>query len=1007
MRNHWIARIGLSLSLCAFTAAPALTQAVDPPKPIVPKKLFPEGEDHFEKMTSMARLAWVVAKARGTQPNQGRGRSFRYALAYDPNLKPDACAAGDQDCTEEGFQDGPGATQSEMAIAIDPTGAHLVVGFNDFRGFTNPQSVSGFAYSDNGGATFTDGGQLPVTSNGSIGATLFPQVDGDPDIKFVPGGAGCQFIYTSIMAVGLPKASAPVFTGAAQTMSVHRSIDCGHTWSGPFEILPATNPTGVLSGTSARDASDKEFIDVDPDTGRVMLAWSNFTATSVIPGGVQIGTTFSDDIMSATPPTWSARVVLNPGASTFDTGSVPRFAGNGSNNVYVFWATSSNTTGLGNTRVAVSTDNGASFGASAALNGSDFFPADQILGDDRIHSFPIAAVDNSGGANQGNVYVVYGSNNNLDGADIAFHRSTNGGASFSSAILLNARPGSDRSQWFPAVTVDPNTGRVSVMYDDQGIAASGDLMQMTWMYSDDGGVTWSKPSPLTRPFHAGYGNDTSQPNLGDYNAVTARNGTLYAAFTAVPNVVGFNDGQPTSFIGYPTFLGNAVAGGTAASPGFAKVTAAKAALDLGAIAFTESGGNGFIDAGDQVRMTLPLRNYVTNATIGTVTYSGIGATLSTTTPGVTFQRAASAYPNVAPGTTQSNSLVYIFTLSPSFVPGTKIDFSLAVTTGQGSTTLLFTQNTGTPVTTTVFSENFNGVSAGSLPAGWVAIHVGGIPTVPWTTNGTFCGTASNGLFHINANDTTSTNRTRFERVSSPNITIPPDAQYVTINFDICYDTEDEPALNILGYDGADLRITDFTAGHFARANFADALAESFTTGSSQQYPKHAPRSGNTNYFQDISMWSGDSGGFKHVAMRFNGMAGDTIQLRPDYTQDSFGTCSDVRPGHSCGVLIDNIVVAAVVTKSDELSTVTLRPVAGQPGVYTGTVTSQAIAPAGGITVNLSSNFPGQTTMPASVVIPAGSQTSAGFTVTITQHGATVIITGTGPSNARSAAVLLP
>uniref|UniRef100_Q029Z0 Glycosyl hydrolase, BNR repeat-containing protein n=1 Tax=Solibacter usitatus (strain Ellin6076) TaxID=234267 RepID=Q029Z0_SOLUE len=1004
MRNQWIARIGLSMSLFVFTAAPILAQEADAPKLVLPKKQA-EGEDHFEKMTPMARLAWKVAKARAGQPNFGRGRSFK--ADYDPTLKPDICAQGDEDCGQEGFQDGPGSTQSEMSIAVDTSGQHIVVGFNDFRGFTNPQSVSGFAYSDNGGITFTDGGQLPVTSNGSISGTLYPQVDGDPDIKFVPGGAGCQFIYASIMVVGLPKASAPAFTGTAQTMSIHRSTDCGHTWSGPYEVLPATNPTGVLSGLNARDAADKEFIDVDPDTGRVLLSWSNFTAASVIPGGVQISTTFSDNIMSATPPTWSPGVVLNSGAATFDTGSVPRFAGNGSPNVYVFWATSSNSTGLGNTRVAVSTNNGVSFGPSVALNAGDFFAADYILGDDRIHSFPIAAVDNSSGASHGNVYVVYGVNNNHDGGDIAFHRSTNGGATFSAPVLLNARPGGDRSQWFPVVVTDPNTGRVSVMYDDQGNATSGDLMQMTWMYSDDGGVTWSKPSPLTRPFHAGYGNDTSQPNLGDYNALAARNGTVYAAFTAVPNVVGFNDGQPNSGIGYPSFLGNTIPGGTAPAPGFGKVTAAKAALDLMPITFTESGGNGFIDAGDQVRMTIPLRNYVTNAAIGTVTYTGVNATLSTTAPGVTFQRAASTYPDIAPGTSQSNALVYILTLSPSFVPGTKIDFSLSVSTAQGNTALLFTQDTGTPVPTTVFSENFNGVSAGTLPAGWATIHVGGTPTVNWTTSSSFCGTASNGLFHVNANDTTASNRTRFERVSSPNITIPANAQFVTIDFDICYDLEDEPAFNILGYDGADLRITDFTAGHFARANFVEALADTFTTGTSLHYPKHLPRNSNTNYFQDISAWSGDSGGFKHVSMRFNGMAGDTIQLRPDYTQDSGGICSDVRPGHSCGVLIDNIVVNAVVTKSDELSTLTLRPVAGQTGVYTGTVTSQAIAPAGGITVNLSSNFPAQTTMPASVVIPAGSQTSAGFTVTITHHGSTTIITGTGPSNARAGSVLLP
>ena len=144
------------------------------------------------------------------------------------------------------------------------------------------------------------------------------------------------------------------------------------------------------------------------------------------------------------------------------------------------------------------------------------------------------------------------------------------------------------------------------------------------------------------------------------------------------------------------------------------------------------------------------------------------------------------------------------------MPGTKIEFLLSVTTDQGSTTGLFTQNTGTPVSTTIFAQNFNGVAPGSLPAGWVTIHAGGNNTVPWTTNNTFCGTASNALFHVNANDGLSGNAARFERVASPSITIPTNAEYVTLDFDICYDTEDDPSFNVLAYDGALLRITDFT-----------------------------------------------------------------------------------------------------------------------------------------------------------------------------------------------------
>src|SRR4030095_5154394 len=119
-------------------------------------------------------------------------------------------------------------TQSEMAIAVDATGQHIVVGFHDFRGFSlHTVRVSGFMWSEDGGATFHDGGQLPTPGNELIGTTRFPQVFGDPDIKYL---GGCTFLYSSIM---LKKFSAST---AVQTMSVHRSIDCGKTWQGPFEV---------------------------------------------------------------------------------------------------------------------------------------------------------------------------------------------------------------------------------------------------------------------------------------------------------------------------------------------------------------------------------------------------------------------------------------------------------------------------------------------------------------------------------------------------------------------------------------------------------------------------------------------------------------------------------------------------------------------------------------------------------------------------------------------------
>jgi len=967
--------------------------------------------DKSVHMSSMGRLAHLVQQARQNQPNGGAGTSFRVTASGSviPNLangdaadKPDLCFGGDEDCSDTGFSDGPGATQSELTIAVDKTGQHVVIGFNDFRGFSlSPLSVSGYAYSDDGGATFTDGQQLPTT-----GPTAHGAVFGDPDVKYVPGGAGCQFIYSSIF----------VNSSNQQTMSIHRSTDCGHTWVGPFEVTPATNPN------TSGDAADKEFISVDPDTGRVGMSWSNFTASSAsIPVGVEIRFTYSDDVMTATPPTWSSGVVLNHGSQDFDTGSEPRFAGNGSNNVYVAWSGQEQSFYFAETKVAASNDNGVSFGVPVVLDQSPLlipnFWIDFILGDDRVHQFPSIAVDNSWGSHQGNVYVVYATNANFDGADVVVHRSTDGGATWSEPTVLSSRPGNDRAQWFPTVSVDSLTGRVNVVFDDQGVAVDGDLMEMTWLHSDDGGASWSKPSPITpRPFHAGYGNDTGQPNLGDYNASVSQGGWLYTVFTTAPNHAFFTDGEPGSLsFPYPSVLGNTVPGGTAPAPGFVKIFHPVASLHLGQVSFVDSGGNGFVDAGDVAAFSFPITNYVTNPATSPGNYTGVFGALSTSTPGVAVLLGASPYGAIKPGQTQANLLNYLVFVSPSFVPGTTIEFALDVFSVQGTTRLLYSQPTGTPVATTLLSENFDEVAPGSIPAGWATAHGGGTNVVPWTTNNTFCGTTSNAAFHQDKID--AANPTRFERLFSPIFAVPANSQYVTLDMDVCYDTEDDPLESILAYDGFTVRITDQTAGHLIRSVFPEAFEEAFTTGSFNFFPKHFPRSGSSSYFQDISAWSGSSGGRHfdsgfggflhnppvplHVHMKLPGMAATNAQLRFEYTQDSAGTCLDVGGGPVCGVQVDNIVVQSVVTKSDELAFVVLLRTGTR--TWTGRVFAQAIAGAGGIPVSLSSNSPNVTFNPANVVIPAGSQVSPSFTVNLSSGGiGNVFVTATGPSNSRSA-----
>src|SRR5262249_20681828 len=112
--------------------------------------------------------------------------------------KSDDTCLNTPDCPDEDNPfvdpDGPnGGNQAETSVAITPDGQHVVIGVNDFRGFANnPISVSGFMYSDDGGKTFVDGGQLPSPGTDIVAGTKFPEVFGDPDVKFV--APPCTFI---------------------------------------------------------------------------------------------------------------------------------------------------------------------------------------------------------------------------------------------------------------------------------------------------------------------------------------------------------------------------------------------------------------------------------------------------------------------------------------------------------------------------------------------------------------------------------------------------------------------------------------------------------------------------------------------------------------------------------------------------------------------------------------------------------------------------------------------
>jgi hypothetical protein len=722
-----------------------------------------------------------------------------------------------------------GDFQSETTIA--KSGDVVVVGYNDTRGFLLPNvSVSGYAYSTDGGANWTDGGQLPTAGGSSA-------VFGDPDVKTWTDLSGNVFFYYVSLYV----------TPAGQSsICLHVSADSGSTWVGPREVTTATNGS---------DFPDKEFMDVDPETGRIFVGWKNFgvTATNRV--------TYSDD----KGLTWAGLTAF-PAASV-GSGTIPRAAGN-SSNVYLLWRTDSGAS----LQLCRSTNNGATWtGPTTILSGLSN-PMNPY-GCDRIHGFPSMDVSDANGY----IYVVYASRGmSPDFSEIYYTRSTNAGVTWGSPVAINSRPGQDRAQWFPWVSVDQSTGRVdAVWYDQINGSGTSDITDMFHTHSDDLGVTWTCPTPLTdKPFHAEYGNTTSQPNIGDYNQCVSDGGMLYTSFakTDEPSYLTY---APDTYVDYHN-----------SSPPDAPVR-------FSSVSYSESGctsGDGFIQAGETVNLTVTIQQY-SNCVAGISNPSG---TLTTSTPGVAVTQGFSSFGALSgAGTTSTNSTPFTIDVSGAFPVPDHIDLLVTLATAQGSALLPFRLETGDIQQATLLTENFDGVVAPALPAGWSTGTVSGTANL-WRTSATFASSGPNSAFCADI-ATSSLNR-----LSSPSIVVPASADLVDLTFSVTHNMEFQSERK--AYDGGLLRI-EVNDGFTIQTELAGAIASLFEPFYPWQVNRYSPSS--QQPIQDLGCWSSNvTPAFSSVHLQIPGLGGTTIRL-------FFDVGTDPSVGTATGMFVDNLVVKAI------------------------------------------------------------------------------------------------
>lgn len=777
---------------------------------------------------------------------------------------------------QAGYMEGPPIAKSQFCVATDSSGSHVVVVFNDPRGFSKrPISTTGFIFSNDGGRTFMDGGQMPATAE----AEIF----GHPDIKYL---GGSTFICLSLMV--------RTFEGGrtAQTIALFRSRDYGSSWDGPFEVPSATFPHDQNVSICSSDVADRPFMDVDTDTGRVLVSWTNYTESDQDLRESEILTSYSDDVLNGNPPTWSnAQRIDREGA--IDNAPVPRFGHNG--RAYIAYTQTLTGSQLRNIAVASSVDGGISWSVPHPLRRISTPAIGLVPGADSASGDPSLAVDLTQGAASGTVYVAYSDDSSGDGGDIAFQRSVDGGNTFSPPMIVNRQAGRDRAQWAPNLCVDNLSGRVHLVFWDQSVKPFGDLTQAMHLTSDDGGVSWSAPAPiLPEPIHAAFGSNASQPNFGDYMQAECVHGQLMAAFPTKNVVRGFSEDAVRH--SSPLYDVRVFRQDDSTLP-----------VVLRDVTFQTIDGRREIGAGDTVQVHVSLSSTCENIHYRQGGLSELSAHLACETPGVTVVHSTSRY-DLNDRTSEGAGDSFVIEVSHRFILGTPIRFVLELESAGGHGQLPFQIPTGHKKNKVIFSEGFAQAAEGALPPNWVANHVGGSVGSRWRVaevSGEKC------LAQSFPDAETGTNV--FETVESPVITIPKEGNSAAIDFDIAYDTGAQ--------EGCALRLVDVTNGA-EEPRLIDSVAEDFSRMVSNEekagYSARLPIS-ESDALQNVSVWSGRSFGYEHVHASVPGMAGRRVRLRWDYVVLS--PCA----GKARGISIKNVEVSTVAEGASALGGLEAKP----------------------------------------------------------------------------------
>lgn len=430
---------------------------------------------------------------------------------------------------------------NEATIAISPVDTDIVAaGSNDYRMVTVTLDVwLGFYVSDDEGATwfntFVPGFPTDTSAAGSASPLKNLDASGDPVVRFAQDGdllvAGIAFnrnfdqpdrpvdnlVYVarynytpgSPGGVSTPNSAAnpPNFTYSGTTVVERGAVG--------FAVPGAAGFVGTFT--------DKEWMEVDLNSasasdcaGVVYVAHTDLHGAS---GNSPIMVSVSDDGGATFSP---AKVVSTGGQSGTPNNQGADIAVGADGAVYVAYNAFERSTGADTINIVKSTDCGKKWSQPVVVGPVVSGQAPGVVF--RTPTFAFLATDDT------DADVIYAAYQSLAGGDydIYVQRSTNGGATWGSAVQVNGEGASTRHQVFP--TIDVSNGALHVAWYDfrNSVTPANEALDVYYACTNcDGAVypAFDAATRVTDVSHNGncllFGGGTAAFH-GDYNELAAR-----------------------------------------------------------------------------------------------------------------------------------------------------------------------------------------------------------------------------------------------------------------------------------------------------------------------------------------------------------------------------------------------------------------------------------------------------------------------------------------------------